>query len=235
VHAPTLSHIYSSFAKIAEALRKDSDGFEPKNLYVKVMTCLQDPMSRPWLMIVDNADDRDVLFHSELGFDIDLERCPHGAFLFTTKHKNMGDQLTKWTHSRITDGNTEAVALIKSILGNEMTQSVTESLASKMEYLPLALTQAAAYVRLKSIAIEHYLDMWRASRDNAQELLTSDLFEAPGRRAVNTKISNSVAQTMTLTLDTISRNNKRAEKILSIMAFSESNNVPTKLIIEDKE
>lgn len=62
VHASTIAHIYESFAKIGEVYQIDSDGVDPKLLYEKVITWLQDPMSQPWLMIVDNADDKDVIF-----------------------------------------------------------------------------------------------------------------------------------------------------------------------------
>lgn len=129
----------------------------------------------------------------------------------------------------------EAVSLIKSIVDTSVTEDIAESLAFEMEYLPLALAQAAAYIRLKSITMEHYLDMWRNGRINAQELLTSDLFEAPGRRVIDSEIPNSVAGTMSLTLNALSLNNKRAEKILLIMTFFEPNSVPTNLLLEDNE
>jgi hypothetical protein len=187
-------------------------------------------------MIVDNADDMDIFAGPQMRFSDDLSRCTHGAFLFTTKHKKVAERITSYQGAILVPGmeESEAVTLVQSIVGTDVARDVAATLSSEMDYLPLAVVQAAAYAQESSITLGEYLDMWRASRANAEELLTSE-WEAEGRRAIDPELPNSLAGTMSLTLDGLNRRNARAGKILAVMTFYHPERVPITLLLEPKE
>ena len=235
VHASTVEHILESFGRIADACQIVSNSTREVS-YRAAVDWLQSPTSQPWLMIIDNADDMEVFAGPQMRFSDDLSRCSHGAFLFTTKHKKVAERITSYQGAVHVPGmeESEAVMLVQSIVGTGVATDIAAILSLEMNYLPLAVAQAAAYAQESSISLEDYLEMWRASRANAEELLTSE-WEAQGRRAIDPELPNSLAGTMSLTLDGLKRRNARAAKILAVMTFYHPDRVPVTLLLEPKE
>lgn len=193
-----------------------------------------------WLMIVDNADDFEMFFKSSRaqgkrsfsGRLADyIPDCAHGAVLLTTRDKKVGIGMVKRMNSLIQVKrmrDLEAVDLVRKILEDETeykTEDITK-LANKLEYIPLALTQAAAFIWENTSAITTYLRLYEQSRINALELLdhssASTLAEDEARNAVTTTWMMSFTQ--------IKEQNLLAANILSLLAFLDRHCIPDELI-----
>lgn len=193
-----------------------------------------------WLMIVDNADDFEMFFkrsdgHGKRGVSGKLADyipdCAHGAVLLTTRDKKVGVGMVKRMSSllqvrRMAD--LEAVNLVRMILEDEdeYTKKDITQLADKLEHIPLALTQAAAFIWENTSSIQTYLRLYEQSRINALELLghtaASTLAEDDARNAVTTTWMMSFTQ--------IKQQNSLAADILSLLAFLDRHCIPDELI-----
>jgi len=193
-----------------------------------------------WLMIVDNADDFEMFFqpskaHGKRSFSGRLADyipdCAHGAVLLTTRDKKVGIGMVKKMNSLIQVKrmrDLEAVELVRKILEDEdeyKTEDITK-LANKLEHIPLALTQAAAFIWENTSAITTYLRLYEQSRVNALELLdhsaASTLAEDEARNAVTTTWMMSFTQ--------IKEQNLLAANVLSLLAFLDRHCIPDELI-----
>lgn len=193
-----------------------------------------------WLMIVDNADDFDMFFKSSdaqgkrsvTGRLADyIPDCTHGAVLLTTRDKKVGIGMVKRMSSllqvrRMADQ--EAISLVRKILEDEdeyKEQHITE-LADKLEHIPLALTQAAAFIWENTSSIQTYLRLYEQSRVNALKLL--------GHTAASTvaedEARNAVTTTWMMSFTQIKQQNLLAANILSLLAFLDRHCIPDELI-----
>jgi tetratricopeptide (TPR) repeat protein len=89
-------------------------------------------------------------------------------------------------------------------------------------YIPLAITQAAAYIRLNRVSMEKYLKALSQSDSNLVEHLTTELLDL--RRQRDTP--SSVFLTWKLSFDQISREEPRAAEMLSLIAFLDGQGIP---------
>lgn len=193
-----------------------------------------------WLMIVDNADDFEMFFNRSDGHGKRsvsgkladyIPDCAHGAVLLTTRDKKVGVGMVKRMSSllqvrRLAD--LEAVDLVRMILEDEdeyPKKDITE-LADKLEHIPLALTQASAFIWENTSSIQTYLRLYEQSRINAMELL--------GHTAASTvaedEARNAVTTTWMMSFTQIKQQNLLATDILSLLAFLDRHCIPDELI-----
>ncbi|KAM7186583.1 P-loop containing nucleoside triphosphate hydrolase protein, partial [Rhypophila sp. PSN 637] len=98
-----------------------------------------------WLLVVDNADDKDMLFWAR------RNTCEQGLILFTTRFEEIEDEVSGSDVIELGDmGRQEATGLLErhlrckeQLLSDE---ARTAKLLRDLAYLPLAITQAAAYI-----------------------------------------------------------------------------------------
>ncbi|GAW26517.1 putative P-loop containing nucleoside triphosphate hydrolase [Rosellinia necatrix] len=108
---------------------------------------------------------------------------------------------------------TESVELLKSkILEEQWCQADAVALIEELSFLPLAITQAAAFICKNNVTVSEYLETMRASDDDAKELLSQHL-EDPRR---DLESENSVMRSWKLAYDHLSRNVPRAAGMLSL-------------------
>ena len=122
---------------------------------------LEGPQSGKWLLILDNADDYDLLYGPTRHIDY-LPSCKNGSVLMTTRNNKVAvDFAPSAGIIEVTPFDKHEVHLFFSNrFGSD--RSVDESvaywkLATELENLPLALTQAAAFILGNRISIQEYL------------------------------------------------------------------------------
>lgn len=73
-------------------------------------------------------------------------------------------------------GDTDAVALLAQKLGKDAESAQLRELAAALEYMPLAMTQAAAYIKRRGprSSVRWYLQELRDSDQSLTDLLDSD-------------------------------------------------------------
>jgi len=196
-----------------------------------------------WLFILDNADD-ESLFHgrrtgassapSTKTYARYIPKSPHSSVLITTRDRRVGERLSG--RQRPIDVSvmtpTESIELLRSkMVEEDWDEDDAMKLVAELNHLPLAITQAAAFISENCLTVAEYLETLFAGDEDAKELLSEHL-EDP-RREIDTE--NSVMRTWKLSFDQISKNAPRAADILSIVAVLDYHSVPVYLLRKDKE
>ena len=203
-----------------------------------------------WLMIIDNADDAEMFFGpdkndtqesryvSELTTTMALGQyipdCHHGTILVTTRNKKAGIKLTR-SHGMIQVLEMDellSIDLVRKTLDVEDIQrDDIRDLVVHLDYLPLALVQAAAYIQENSLSVKKYISMLTAGNRHVVKLL-SENFETFGR---DTEIPNAVAATWMISFDHIRRIRPRTAGLLSLMAFLDRLSIPQDFLLDEDE
>ncbi len=182
-------------------------------------------------MVLDNADDKEVLFGAnaqtpsrqsrgqELAALIDyIPRSPIGSTLVTTRDRRVGERLMNREKpvAVVPFAVADAKQLLRNKLPNndEWDEAASMELLENLNFLPLAITQAAAYISEEEVSLAHYLDLLRPGDVDAKDLLEQAYYD-PGR---DSKIQNSIFLTWQISFDQITKQKPRAAEILSLMA-----------------
>jgi len=204
---------------------------------------LSDKENGPWLLVLDNVDDPELWFgptQEPLSANSVLPHAPlitfvprgsHGFVLFTTRDIQLGKQLTNVKTNPITvlplEMN-EACLLLRSKIGegDDISQSDAADLVQTLDHLPLAITQAAAYLDQTNIRVSAYLQLLRAGKANTFDLLKENVHD-PGR---DHEIQNSVFQTWKLSFHLLLKHTPRAAEALSLMVALDRHAIPAALL-----
>ncbi|KAL0933548.1 uncharacterized protein CTRU02_212511 [Colletotrichum truncatum] len=182
-----------------------------------------------WLLIVDNADDIDLLFtNSKLITYFPWNR--KGSILLTTRNHKAAVRWSRGHPVHLQEMDTmEATQLLctgldKSQMGDKLS---TTKLLEHLTYLPLAIRQASAYMAANmSVTVSKYLGYCKASDEKLVKLLSKD-FEDQDRYEA---IRNPVATTWLISFMHISRDNPLAAKYLSFMCYLAEKDIPRALL-----
>lgn len=194
--------------------------------------------TEPWLLIVDNADDPELLFgtdgHVPLYDYLPFNR--KGSILFTTRNHEVVAGLDIPPPSTIILGEmswTEAIDFLQSNLTAAQMNDpeATVKLLSFLAYLPLALKQASAYMAKTKITVTKYLAHCQSSDATLVKLLSKD-FEDRGRYKT---ISNPITTTWLISFNHISRDKPVATKYLKFMSLLAEKNIPQSVLPTEDE
>ena len=208
-----------------------------------------------WLMIVDNADNPDTFFkNSSVSPEISSSRmheialgtyipiCLHGRIIFTTNNKALGEKLSmrgsvieiphltlaeacQLLQTRLFD-NTDSEESPPSYQREVPGKTDLEKLCGYLDRLPLALTQAAAFMRQQNVTVSEYIQLLDDDETRLSDLLAHN-FQASGRED---DFSKAIASTWNVTFDRILRDVPIAAELLSLMAFLDSKDIPKSLL-----
>lgn len=192
-------------------------------------------------MVIDNADDMALFFNSSrpgptmstIGSDGNfadyVPNCKYGTIIITTRNKQVGSKLTKGLNLIEVNGmdETESASLLQVRLeGERLTSTDLPELSSKMEYLPLALAQAAAFIQENTMSVDQYLQLLDGDQ-GLVELLSED-FETVGRDSDTTQ---AVAKTWMLSFQQIQGQNVLASELLSLMSLFDRQAIPRAFLL----
>ncbi|KAL2195571.1 hypothetical protein P885DRAFT_39746, partial [Corynascus similis CBS 632.67] len=197
-----------AFTEIASKLLIQGDS-EDDDLLESVRRYLSSEAAGSWFLVVDNADDRDVLFGSAdlsrgiIGY---LPESENGLTLFTTRSREVAVSVT---------GSDD-------ILRDEW---ASVELLKGLTYLPLAITQAAAYINTKQVSLAEYVELLYSTQRETIDLLNEEFRD-------NTQYSgaqNAVATTWFASFDQIRETDKAATNLLSFISCIEPKGIPQSL------
>lgn len=207
----------------------------------QVCDWLSDERNGPWLMVLDSADDHELWLGSSISEDttgkrslplIDyLPRCDHGGILVTTRDSQVGYRLVECKQNPIQVMRfepKEASVLLLAKLSDDKGLSLEDAdeLTKALEYLPLTITQAAAYLKQIDISAFEYLQLFRKGEADIPNLLAESI-DDPGR---DRETSNSIFQTWKISFDQIMKQSPAAADILSLMAMLDRQAIPQALL-----
>ncbi|KAL3472083.1 purine and uridine phosphorylase [Aspergillus californicus] len=186
-----------------------------------------------WLLILDNADDAEMwltIDETTPALEDILPQNEQGRILFTTRNGELAVELTSSNVIHIPDVDKKtahdilnSLVLQKDLLQDHIT---TTSLLEQLAYLPLAVTQASAYINKKRLGLSLYLTLLQQEEQDAVELLSED-FRDSGRYR---DIQNPVITTWLISFKQIQQQNQLAADYLSFMACISPQNIPSSLL-----
>ncbi|KAK3896550.1 P-loop containing nucleoside triphosphate hydrolase protein, partial [Staphylotrichum tortipilum] len=228
VHASSAERFRQSYASIAQECHVPGHD-DPKADVVSLLKKWLEMKDRGrWLMVVDNADDARLASGPE-GLGRHIPECAHGSVLVTTRNKEAGSRLTRGGRpievKNMDDG--ESKELLKTKLEEDnIDPSDIAALSSRLEHLPLALVQAAAFMLEKSVSISKYLELLDKSDQDLADLLSRD-FETVGR---DSETPRAVTETWILSFDQILQQNPFAGDLLALMGLLDRQAIPLEFL-----
>jgi hypothetical protein len=244
VHASNAARFEQSFRDIADQVKIYGRQDPQANIFKLVHDWLCDCKQR-WLLVLDNVDDAHFLL------DIQADRggqaanttgssgrplreylphCERGSILVTTRSKEAALNLAEQRNMLNVEPMdvAEGLALFKKKLGARDESGDVVGLAAALEYMPLAIVQAAAYIsqRAPRYSVRRYLDEFEKSERKQTGLL--DHNEAHLHRDWEAK--NSIIITWEISFEYIQQTRPLAADLLSLMSFFDQQGIPEGLL-----
>ncbi|KAI0536694.1 TPR domain protein [Xylaria digitata] len=168
VHASTAARVKEAYRGIADRLSLPGQHDPNANVCQLVL-------------ILDNADDTETFFPQQKPHNAStplgnhLPQSPNGSIVVTSQNKDaavriVGDLRNVMQVRAI--GKSQALQLLRNRLDTTSSEDGITKLLDALNYIPLAITQAAAYInRQPRITVLSYLDKFRRSAQRKKKLL----------------------------------------------------------------
>lgn len=228
VHADNEATFTADYKTIGEKLGVSVEG---KSMLEEVRKRIE--ARPPWAMVVDNADDLKLFIEdgqTNTTFHRFLPQDFGGSILWTTRDGNIAGTLVgpRQSISVHTMTNDEAVLLLARLRNDLSTtdEDGLDALLEELEHLPLAVSQAAAFMRHTSMSIKDYLGL--LSRGKSRwDLLKRSSYDRHRRPVV----SNSILETWRISIQRIRHESDVSYRILHVIAFLSSQDIPHELVV----
>ena len=131
---------------------------------------LENGIASQWLMVVDNVDDRTILFDQGEENETNkalIEYIPQtekGCLIYTTRSRDVAvDLATENEPIKVTPLSfSDSVALLGAKVIRGSSQQEQEDLLDELGQLPLALSQAAAFMTKRGKTVADYIGLLRS-------------------------------------------------------------------------
>ncbi|WYZ45760.1 hypothetical protein EsH8_VIII_001076 [Colletotrichum jinshuiense] len=232
----------ATFTQDYEALARRAgltDRFQGKELLRAVCEWIQ---AQPhWLLIVDNADNLGIFgvgrrtatgqaTTEETCLEDYIPRAPVGTVLWTSRDERIVGSLVGARRGvsvgRMTAN--EATALFEALrneyvaVGEKLDVS---KLLAQLDHLPLAVSQAAAYIRRTYTPVAKYLSRLEEGKKRWKILQKSE-HDRHRRR----EVPNSILETWSISMEHIRQEDDTAYRLLLTLAYVHNQNIPESFI-----
>jgi tetratricopeptide (TPR) repeat protein len=192
-------------------------------------------------MIIDNADDLKVFFNQSVDHDLAqvarsladfIPQSLNGSIVITSRSRDVAYRLTGKDSDIIKvepmDQDHAIDLLYKKLSGNLDTTNAVE-LVQSLDYMPLAITQAAAYIsqRASRITVSKYLRDLGGSDKIRASLLKKDV----GDTRRDGRALNSIIATWQISFEHIRKEWSSAARLLSLMSLFDRQGIPEALLL----
>ncbi|KAG7403880.1 hypothetical protein Forpi1262_v018652 [Fusarium oxysporum f. sp. raphani] len=176
---PALSHASFEQACMQIVNSGDIPTSDSDSAIESVRRHLSSKRAGKWLLVVDNVDDAQTVMGSvgaESGIYRSLPQSDEGRILFTTRYQKVAVSVAGQNIIEVPAmGRDEARSYFKQALIQKISSSddqVIDDLLTLLTYLPLAITQAAAYMNENLIPLTGYLQLFESTDRDRIELLS---------------------------------------------------------------
>jgi tetratricopeptide (TPR) repeat protein len=206
---------------------------------------LHDSNNGKWVLILDNVDDARFLLDTHLDIQgqsgdpnrrasqplrESLPKSQNGSILITSRSREAALKLVE--HSDIIAvepmDEAHALALFEKKLGKHGESQDVAELAAALEFMPLAIVQAATYIsqRAPRRSVRQYLEEFRKSDRKKASLLNHE----GGQLRRDWQAKNSIIITWQISFDYILQTRPSAADLLSLMSFFDRQGIPEALL-----
>lgn len=184
-----------------------------------------------WVFIVDNADDAQTVLKSPRGLREYLPESESGLIIVTTRSPDVAVAVASGSEIHLQGmGIQDATDLLATSLSHKHLldeAQMTAMLLDELSYLPLALTQAAAYLnRNRHVSLQRYLELLRGTKQGITTLLTREFEDITRYRGSH----NAVATTWIVSFNQIQDMDAEAARLLSFISCIEPKDIPRSIM-----
>ncbi|GAM36942.1 hypothetical protein TCE0_022r06437 [Talaromyces pinophilus] len=250
IHAGNAARFEQGYRDLADTVRLVGRRDPNANIFKLVHDWLRNSKNGKWILILDNIDDANFLLehpvttqgqagHESGRVDQSLQHylphSPNGSLLITSRSREAALKLVEQQQNIIAvdlmdEG--DARALFKKKLGKEdkkenNSQDIVE-LAAALEFIPLAIVQAAGYISDpdRACSVRQFLDEFQKS--DRKKIYLLGYKEGSFRRDWDAE--NSILMTWQISFDNIRQSHHSAANLLSLMSFFDSQGIPKALL-----
>ncbi|KAJ5955445.1 hypothetical protein N7501_009724 [Penicillium viridicatum] len=246
VHASSKARFEQSIRDIADQVKIPGRQDSKANIPKLVENWLRDEKKGKWICILDNADDdkflcslpatgkrastREPLNASTKPLLEYVPRSRNGSMIITSRSKEVALKMV--THKDLIEVNPmerfEALELLQKTLDQPEESQESQQLVEELEFIPLAIVQAASYIRNRAplSSVTQYLTGFRRSDREAINLLKKEV----GYLGRDWEASNSIPMTWQISFDYIRYEKPSAVDLLSLMSFYDRQGIPESLV-----
>ncbi|KAM0324875.1 hypothetical protein ACHAQA_007841 [Verticillium albo-atrum] len=196
-----------------------------------VQAYLDSDQSGDWLVVIDNADERAVLSGTggTNGIKMYLPRNDRGRLLFTTRSRDVGMSMADGDVVDLDNMSPrEARDLLERRTRPELVadDALVTTFLNELAYLPLAITQAAAYLTINRTSIKTYLGFLRSTEIEMTSLLSREFDDQTRHK----ESKHAVATTWLVSFEEIRKSDENATRLLSFMSYIEPRAIPMSIL-----
>ncbi|KAJ5416976.1 uncharacterized protein N7487_000526 [Penicillium crustosum] len=247
VHASNAARSEESLRNIAERTKIPGRRDRDANIFQLFGNWLQDGKIGKWILVLDNLDD-DELLRKPLATSTDdkanaqnhnstqpplkyLLESSEGSIIITSRNKGVALEIAGYMKHLIDVqpmAIDEALVLIQKKLGSGIQRADLVQLVEELEFMPLAIIQAASYITHRSprCSVSQYLEKLRHSDHQAIKLLHHEGYHTHR----DWEAKNSILLTWQISFDHIRRTRQSAADLLSLMSFFDRQGIPEDLL-----
>jgi tetratricopeptide (TPR) repeat protein len=239
VHASTKARFEEAYRDIAQRLELPGLDDPKTDVLRLVHNWLCNEINGKWIIVLDNADDIETFYpkqtrtnnkqsgNSFTSLTDYLPQSPNGSILITSRSKDAASRLAGGYHNIKeveTFGEHQALQLLRNKLQGTASDEDASDLIRTLDYIPLAITQAAAYINRHAprITISDYLGEFHKSNKSKENLLNHDT----GDLRRDKSATNSVVTAWQITFEHIRKERRCAADLLSLMSCFNPQEIP---------
>ena len=246
VHASNAARFEQGYRDIANVV-KIAGREDPKAHIFKLVHDWLRGCEGKWLMILDNVDDAGFLVNGQAVIQSQsndsgrqtlrplrdyLPQSQNGSILITTRSQESALKLSERNDLIPVDpmDASNAVQLLDKKLestGQRDDKDLVE-LAAALEFMPLAIVQAASYISQLSprYSVRQYIEEFQKSDRKKSSLLNHE----GGELRRDGEAKNSIIITWQISFEHINKTRQSAAELLSLMSFFDSQGIPETLV-----
>src|SRR5579871_1654876 len=237
VHASNAARFEQSYRDIADCVRIPERQTPTANIFKLVHDWLRGNKGQ-WIIILDNVDDARFLLEGQ-PYDSGSASKPlrdylpqslNGSILITTRSREAALKLVEPCNVIAVDpmDEADALALFEKKLGVQKDSNDIAELAAALEFMPLAIVQAMAYIseRAPRCSVRQYLEQFKKSDRKRTSLLDHE----GGQLRRDREAKNSIIITWQISFNHICQTRPSAADLLSLMSFFDCQGIPEWLL-----
>lgn len=189
-----------------------------------------------WVVVFDSADDLALFGVRRLIETINeslhryIPKASGGTVLWTSRDGHIAGTLVGARRgvevSSMTENETTKLLASARNKPPTVEEVGIDALLEELQWLPLAILQAGAYMRRRSMTIKEYLSLLVQDKNRWDVLKTSEF-----DRHRRPDVANSVLETGRISMELIRRESEMAYKIMHVIAYLDNQDLPYELFL----
>ncbi|KAI9666295.1 MAG: hypothetical protein M1821_004230 [Bathelium mastoideum] len=249
IHASNPTRFNQGYREFADKVSLTGRESANADILQLVSTWLSDERNGQWLMILDNVDDDDVFFSGSedtSGSTQTIDTAMHGKPLETFLPQTRNGMILITSRNRTAAFNLvgdygdivqvepmeeeDALALLQTKVPiDETSRADATALVNALEGVPLAITHAAAYIKMRAstTSVSTYRKLFRESEANQVHLLSNKKWKDLRRHH---SARDAVIVTWQISFDQIRKMDLKAADLLALMSMFDKQGIPRSLL-----